>query len=209
MFGSLLVNSSFELGSPVPASWAYTSNTWSFDTTVKYSGSRSAKCANSDTFDHYIEQTAFVDPGTVYEFSQYVKNEVLSSALNTIRWVWWKSSAMEWPGGYLSEGEGGAVGPAASDWTFVQAHATSPDNANYMTYRCNQSNINGTNWFDCVRARRLPTVKFVPAASKLKIISSPISAAVNKPSRGLSFFPLLRQAACSLLTAQTGQIQRQ
>lgn len=149
---NLVANPSFEaVAEGVPLSWSAPSEVYRVDDSGGRTGDRCLRFSNDDPQRYQLcTQTVDLEPGSVYEYSVWVRTAGLHGGSASIC-VEWADAA----GGYLGGSYADGVSGDTAQWTQVRGIARVPENAARCTVTCyvTRGGI-GSAWWDDASVRR-------------------------------------------------------
>jgi len=162
-YSDKVLNGGAESGSGSPDNWQTwndANGTFTWDSSVKHSGSRSLKIHNSSQSAHstWYQQTANITVGKQYEVSYWVKTENLVGPSDAGRGAYLNIQFLDAGGATLgaSGGFDAASNIGTQDWTYFTSKVTIPSGTATLQLSTNLFSNSGTVWFDDIRVEEQP-----------------------------------------------------
>ncbi len=164
-YSDKIVNGGAENGTTAPSDWHSWNNangTFTWDSSVKHSGSRSLKIHNSAQTANstWYQQTTNFVPGKHYEASYWIKTDNLIGPNSAGRGAYLNIQFLDSSGNTI-RATGGAdaySNVGTQDWTYFTSDVTVPLGTATIQIGANLYENSGTVWFDDIRFEEQPEV---------------------------------------------------
>ncbi|WP_158289322.1 carbohydrate binding domain-containing protein [Paenibacillus flagellatus] len=159
------VNGGAESGTTGPdgwSTWTDQGGVFTWDASVKHSGSRSLKIDNAlpNTNSLFYQQTTNVIPGKEYVLSYWIKTNQVSGNADSGRGAYVNVQFLDSNGAILSSigGFDAQSNTGTNDWTYFSSRMTAPPGTVTVQIGTMLYGNNGTAWFDDIRFEEQPDI---------------------------------------------------